>query len=90
MRDYGLADKIAFTTEHLHPLLGSDGQPLADVRSEADNIAAADAITEQVRQLTADPNCALHVSITGGRNTLGFYLGYALSMFGRPQDRLSH
>lgn len=32
----------------------------------------------------------LHVSISGGRNTLGFYLGYALSMFGRSQDRLSH
>lgn len=90
LRDYGLAGKISFTTEHLRPLLDSDGNPLTDVRSEADNIAAADAITEHVRQLTSDPDCALHVSIAGGRNTLGFYLGYALSMFGRPQDRLSH
>jgi hypothetical protein len=32
----------------------------------------------------------LHVSIAGGRKTMGYYIGYALSLFGRPQDRLSH
>ncbi|WP_347258501.1 CRISPR-associated ring nuclease Csm6, partial [Methylocaldum sp.] len=26
----------------------------------------------------------------GGRKTLGFFAGYALSLYGRPQDRLSH
>lgn len=90
IRDYGLENRIAFTSKHLHLLRAADGEPLADVRSEEDNIAAADAITEYLRQLTADAQCAVHVSIAGGRNTLGFYLGYALSMFGRPQDRLSH
>jgi hypothetical protein len=43
-----------------------------------------------VRELTADPDCAIHASIAGGRKTMGFYLGYALSLLGRPQDRLSH
>jgi hypothetical protein len=43
-----------------------------------------------VREFSADPECALHVSIAGGRKTMGFYLGYALSLYGRPQDRLSH
>lgn len=43
-----------------------------------------------MRILTADPQAALHVSIAGGRKTMGFYLGYALSLYGRPQDRLSH
>src|SRR5262249_49174766 len=33
---------------------------------------------------------ALHVSLAGGRKTMGFLLGYALSLFGRRQDRLSH
>ena len=32
----------------------------------------------------------LHVSIAGGRKTMGFYLGYAFSLFARPQDALSH
>jgi hypothetical protein len=30
------------------------------------------------------------VSIAGGRKTMGFYLGYAFSLFARPQDELSH
>ena len=33
---------------------------------------------------------SLHVSIAGGRKTMGFYVGYALSLFARDQDRLSH
>jgi hypothetical protein len=63
---------------------------MADIRSPADNLACADFITEKVRELSADPHSALHVSIAGGRKTMGFFLGYALSLFGRPQDRLSH
>lgn len=66
------------------------GQPLGDIRTREDNERAADFITDMMRQLTADKRSALHVSIAGGRKTLGFYLGYALSLFGRPQDRLSH
>ena len=53
-------------------------------------MAVADFITEQVRQITADPAASLHVSIAGGRKTMGFYAGYALSLFGRAQDQLSH
>lgn len=63
---------------------------LEDIRSEDDNDIAADAITGIVRALTADPEAAVHASIAGGRKTMGFYLGYALSLFGREQDRLSH
>ncbi len=51
---------------------------------------AADALLATVRELCCDDNCALHVSIAGGRKTMGFFLGYALSLFGRAQDRLSH
>ncbi|HOG04444.1 MAG TPA: CRISPR-associated ring nuclease Csm6, partial [Accumulibacter sp.] len=58
--------------------------------SPEDNRRAADGITALIRELTADPDCALHVSIAGGRKTMGFFLGYALSLYGRPQDKLSH
>lgn len=87
--DYGLPP-IAFDANHIHVLADARGVALDDIRSEEDNLAIADAITEHVRCLTADPACSLHVSIAGGRKTMGFYLGYALSLFGRPQDRLSH
>lgn len=43
-----------------------------------------------MRQFTAADDTELHASIAGGRKTMGYYLGYALSLFGRPQDRLSH
>jgi CRISPR-associated protein (TIGR02584 family) len=63
---------------------------LEDIRSPEDNRKAGDRLTALVRELTGDSDSALHVSIAGGRKTMGFYAGYALSLFGRPQDRLSH
>jgi len=87
--DYHLPG-VRFDASHIHVMRDAHGQPMNDIRSPADNRAAADFITAQVRSITADSGCALHASIAGGRKTMGFYLGYALSLFGRPQDRLSH
>jgi CRISPR-associated protein (TIGR02584 family) len=89
LRDYNLPP-ITFGEAQIHLVSGADGQPLTDIRSEDDNARMADAVTELVRGFTADESCALHVSIAGGRKTMGFYAGYALSLFGREQDRLSH
>lgn len=33
---------------------------------------------------------AIHASIAGGRKSMTFLLGYAMSLFGRPQDKVSH
>lgn len=88
-RDYGVPP-IAFDASHLHVLEDGASQPLKDIRTREDNDQAADGITGWVRRLTEDPGCELHVSLAGGRKTMGFYAGYALSLFGRPQDRLSH
>jgi CRISPR-associated protein (TIGR02584 family) len=71
-------------------VIESANGPLADIQSVDDNRCAADAIVERIRMLTSDPETALHVSIAGGRKTMGFLAGHALSLFGRPQDRLSH
>jgi hypothetical protein len=40
--------------------------------------------------LTADANSSLHLSLAGGRKSMGFYAGTALSLYGRQQDQLSH
>lgn len=88
-RDYGLTPP-EFSTAHIHILCNEAGEPLQDIRHHCDNQAVADGITERVRQLTSDPNSQLHVSIAGGRKTMGFYAGYALSLYGRDHDRLSH
>ena len=87
--DYSLPG-ITFNRHHIHVMRDAGERAMEDIRSRQDNRDAADFITAQVRQFSADPNCALHVSIAGGRKTMGFYLGYALSLYGRTQDRLSH
>ena len=81
---------IDFTEKSIHVVSDAAGNPLDDIRTPEENKAAADFITAHVRELTSDPGCALHVSIAGGRKTMGFFLGYALSLYGREQDRLSH
>lgn len=88
-REYAL-EGIQFPEANIHVLTGRDMVRMADIRTAEDNQFAADFITNQVRQLTSDPRSALHVSLAGGRKTMGFYAGYALSLFGREQDRLSH
>ena len=87
--DYGLP-AIEFDADHIHVLKDAAGTDMDDIRTPAHNTAAADAITQLLCELTRDETSALHVSIAGGRKTMGFYLGYALSLYGRRQDKLSH
>ena len=88
-KDYDLPG-ITFSRKNIHIMRDANERGMDDIRTIGDNRAAADFITARVREFSADPDCALHVSIAGGRKTMGFYLGYALSLYGRPQDRLSH
>jgi CRISPR-associated protein (TIGR02584 family) len=88
--DYGFSGKIHFDLDCIETIRDAHGAPLSDIRTPEENAAAANTITACVQRLTADPDSALHVSLAGGRKTMGFYLGYALSLFGRQQDELSH
>lgn len=90
LADYGLAGRVRFDADCIHTITDEAGRALTDIQSPSDNGHAADTITELVRRFTRDAAAALHVSIAGGRKTMGFFMGYALSLYGRPQDRLSH
>lgn len=68
----------------------ADREPLTDIRDDTDNTLAADTILDCVRTLTQDADSAIHASLAGGRKTMSHYMGYAMSLFGRTQDRLSH
>lgn len=68
----------------------AQGQEVEDARSVEDHEALADFIINTVRRFTANPNISIHASIAGGRKTMTFYLGYAMSLFGRHFDQLSH
>ena len=82
-------ESICFNQYHIH-IIKNSAYELSDIRTPFDNEITADYITEFIRNFCQQKNTALHVSIAGGRKTMGFYLGYALSLFGRQQDRLSH
>ena len=90
-REFELPQIIGtLTPERIHVIRDAAGKSLPDIGSGSDSEAAADLIVRVVRELTHDENAALYVSIAGGRKTMGFLLGYALSLFGRDQDRVSH
>jgi CRISPR-associated protein (TIGR02584 family) len=87
--DYCL-DGICFEPDHIHQIAGPDGPFINDTESAEHNTITADFIIEQVRHFTEDDEAALHLSLAGGRKTMSYYAGYALSLYGRMQDRLSH
>lgn len=68
----------------------SEGSEMGDIRTEDENAAYANSISGLIRQLTDDPETKLHVSLAGGRKTMSYYAGMAISLFGRDQDELSH
>lgn len=87
--DYQLG-AIHFNASSIRVILDEHGEAATDIRTVDDAERAADQIANLVREFTAKDDTELHVSIAGGRKTMGYYLGYALSLFGREQDRLSH
>lgn len=66
------------------------GKPVEHAKSVSDQTHMANFITRTVYEITNQNNTSLHASIAGGRKTMAFYLGYAMSLFGRKQDTLSH
>lgn len=89
-KDYPQLSEVVFSKEFLHVIVNDQGQALPDLKTPEDNAHAANSICALVQRFTADHHVNLHVSIAGGRKTMGFYAGYALSLYGRSQDRMSH
>lgn len=88
-RDYHLP-AIVFGVPQIVVLRDAQGQPLQDIKDDADNQCAADGIANFISSISQDAESEIHASIAGGRKTMGFFLGYAMSLWGRAQDRLSH
>lgn len=90
-RDYPSLEQMSFDpTNHLHVITDQNGKPLMDLKTPEENERSADIICEMVKGFTSMEDTSVHVSIAGGRKTMGFYAGYALSLYGRAQDSLSH
>ncbi|EJV5743488.1 TIGR02584 family CRISPR-associated protein [Vibrio alginolyticus] len=89
LEDYQLPD-IKFGQENIWLIEDETGHVLSDAKGKEDQSVMADFITRKVVDFTADDNLAIHASIAGGRKTMAFYMGYAMSLYGREQDVLSH
>lgn len=74
---------------HIHGVRRGDVE-VDDIQALGDDTALGDTVLGVMRPLAADPNCAVHASLAGGRRSMSFYIGYVLSLIGRAQDRLSH
>lgn len=81
---------IHFDESCIHVIQNSENMDLTDIRTPEENKLAADQIVGLVSEFCQRQDTILHVSIAGGRKTMGFFLGYALSLYGREQDSLSH
>lgn len=87
-KDWQLSD-IEFNNDCILRMQSED-QEIKDVTTEKDVKAAAEFILRLIQQLTLDDENCLHVSLAGGRKTLSYYLGYAMSLYARRQDTLHH
>ena len=87
-REYNLF--LNFGQHCIVVLKDRNGQGLQDIRTPAENEDAAQRIVEFIREKATDPDTVLHCSVAGGRKTMGVYMGYALQLFGREGDTLSH
>lgn len=67
-----------------------NGDSLDDIRSKQDNDYLANFLIDRMFNLCKKDNTQVYVSLAGGRKTMSYYMGYALSLFGRPQDKLFH
>jgi CRISPR-associated protein (TIGR02584 family) len=63
---------------------------LEDIRTPADNEAAADFLLDALRPFTENEDVRLVCSLAGGRKTMGALLYACLSLIGREDDRLTH
>lgn len=79
-----------FAESDIHVIPDAHGRAVADARTIEDQEALADFIVEKVAKLTLDDSIRIHASLAGGRKTMTFFLGYAMSIFAREYDRLSH
>ncbi|HIF9253940.1 TPA: CRISPR-associated ring nuclease Csm6 [Photobacterium damselae] len=89
LNDYQLP-KIKFSPEHIWLITDDFGHVLDDAKGEEDQSIMADFITRRISELTDNNDITIHASIAGGRKTMAFYMGYAMSLYGRRQDILSH
>jgi len=89
LKEYKLPS-LDIKTSSIIVIKDKNDKEIDDIRDSFQSEATADTIISLIRELTKDPSARLHCSLAGGRKTMGFYLGSAMELFGRPWDKLYH
>lgn len=63
---------------------------LSDIRSDMDNKIFPNKVCEVINDKSNDRENILHCSISGGRKSMSVDMAFALSLFGRENDKLWH
>ena len=63
---------------------------LSDVRTDKHNILFPNKTCEYIKNISSRNNTTLFCSISGGRKTMSVHLAFALTLFGRENDKLLH
>ena len=87
--DYQLP-KIVLKEKDICIIPDEEGEILNDINAQKQMNLLADFICLKVQKLTANENHSIHASLAGGRKTMTFFLGMAMSLYGRAHDTLSH
>jgi CRISPR-associated protein (TIGR02584 family) len=90
VREYRPVPKPICGASRVIVLKGADGKSLDDVRSEPDHHAIGDQMAAFLAGQAARNDVRLHVSVAGGRKTMGLLLAAAMQLYGRPDDSLYH
>ena len=80
---------IVFSQASIRVPLGKDGMQIEDAHSAEELMRMADLMLSTLLEFASEDS-AIHMSLAGGRKTMSFYAGQAMSLIARPQDRLSH
>ncbi|WP_164519163.1 CRISPR-associated ring nuclease Csm6 [Pseudoalteromonas rubra] len=80
--EFNLADIQVISDEH--------GQAMSEPTTAAQHDAMADFITRAIQCECTIASQQVHASLSGARKTLTFFMGYAMSLFARLGDTLSH
>lgn len=88
-REYGITPP-RFDEQSLHVLHDDAGNIDPDAATDRAITRMGNLVLATLRKLGAGGDAELHLSLAGGRKTMSYFAGLALSLVGRPGDRLSH
>jgi len=83
-------DSILFDGDCIFVARDKKGNMINDIRTTEESSAFANFTMQIIKRKTEDKDKTIIASVAGGRKTMSVYMAYALQLFGRQQDVLTH